>query len=107
MVEKVSVGNAIVIVEEKEFVMAVITLKENDRAVFPEELRQELGLSSGDELKVKNQMVNGNLYWVLERKEPDLSWIGSLRNHAAKNVEHSDQAFDQAITREIARNANA
>ena len=61
--------------------MASVKLTSKRQATFPVKLCEELRLSPGDEIEIEKELINGKPGWVLRKKQPDLSWIGSLNKY--------------------------
>ncbi len=86
--------------------MSLVTLEKDGKAVLPAKLCREMGLQPGDEVEVKMRVIDGKSGWLLQRREPDFSWIGSLKDHV-KNRDHDLSRVDEVVEMAIAREAHA
>ena len=60
----------------------IIKLTSKRQATFPRAVCDQMGIASGDGLRVEKRIVDGEAVWVLRPVNRDTSWLGSLRKFA-------------------------
>ena len=58
-----------------------MTTTSKRQVTLPVDLGKELGLRPGHRVLIEQQIVEGEMVWILRRAKPDWSWVGAARRY--------------------------